>query len=108
MSKQFFEDYDIYSINTPAPSGQKLKKLVSQQLLPLPLIRYTLFILFLLFVTPILLLLSNIISDRDLLYSILVTECFMFLFFSILSGFIFSVTKFPYLQEFKNRFGYTE
>lgn len=107
MSNNFFDEYDIYSINKP--TNPKLKKIIKHQSLPLSLIKYTFSSLTLLFLMPIWLLFSNLVpDDKELLQSILITECSMFLVFSILAGFILSVTKFPKLQEYKKLFGYID
>ena len=101
-----FENYNIYEINTSAPSS--LKKRIKQQLIPLKLIKYTFGFLFFLFCSPLLLLFSKPLEDKELLSSIILTESFVFLIFATLAGIILSLTKNPRLQELKNLFGYTE
>ena len=101
-----FENYNVYDINSKAPSS--IKKKISSQLLPLKLIKYTFGILFFLFCSPLLLLFSRPFEDKEILSSIILTESFAFLIFALLSGIILSITKNPRLQELKNLFGYTE
>lgn len=101
-----FENYNLYDINSKAPSS--IKKKTYSQLLPLKLIKYTFGILFFLFCSPLLLLFSRPFEDKEVLSSIILTESFAFLLFALLSGIILSLTKNPRLQELKNLFGYTE
>ena len=101
-----FENYNLYDINSKAPSS--IKKKIKSQLLPLKLIKYTFGILFFLFCSPLLLLFSKSYEDKEVLSSIILTESFAFLIFALLAGIILSFTKNPRLQELKNLFGYTE
>jgi hypothetical protein len=106
-SKSPFEEYSIYDINMP--SSTEPKKIILAQLLPLKFAKYTIGIIFFLFCSPILVLFSEISpEDSELLSSVLLTECLLFLSFSLLAGIILSVFKNPKIQELKNLFGYIE
>ena len=106
-SKSPFEEYSIYDTYKSSPPIPK--KIVLAQLLPLKFAKYTSGIIFFLFCSPLLVLFSDIShKDSELLSSVLLTECLLFLSFSLLAGIILSVFKNPKIQELKNLFGYIE
>lgn len=108
MKNKFpFEEYSVYDIHLAASSD--LKKKVKSQMIPLRLAKYSVGIILFLFCSPLIILFSGISRpDTDLLSSVLLTECLLFLSFSLLVGIVLAASKSPKIQELKNLFGYIE
>lgn len=106
-NKSPFEEYSVYDIHLSASSD--LKKKVKSQMLPLKLAKYSMGIILFLFCSPLIILFSGISQpDTDLLSSVLLTECLLFLSFSLFVGIVLAASKNPKIQELKNLFGYIE
>ena len=108
IDNKYFTNPDIYA--TFEPASDKMKKGFFAKIIPYNYIKYTLYSLALLFVSPIVLVLLNLdlMQDASLFYPILWTLCISFLFYAILAGAILIVYKIPYMQELKEKLGYTE
>ncbi len=108
IDNKYFTNPDIYA--TFEPSSDKVKKGFFARIIPYNYIKYTLYSLALLFVSPIVLVLLNLdlMQDSSLFYPILWTLCISFCLYAILTGAILIVYKIPYMQELKEKLGYTE
>jgi|GEM_PF-2377446 peptidoglycan/LPS O-acetylase OafA/YrhL len=108
IDNKYFTNPDIYA--TFEPASDKMKKGFFAKIIPYNYIKYTLYSLALLFVSPIVLVLLNLdlMQDASLFYPILWTLCISFLLYAILAGAILIVYKIPYMQELKEKLGYTE
>lgn len=106
--KKYFTNPDIYATFAPAP--ENIKKGFFARIIPYNYIKYTLYSATLLFLSPIVLVLMNLDSmkDEDLFFPIFWTLCVSFVIYSILAGVILISYKIPYLQELKDKLGYTE
>jgi hypothetical protein len=100
-----FEEPDIFLTNKPAPPN--IKKFILANILPSKYWKSILFILSLLFTSPLLFLIFNLQSSK--VFTIVVTTISsLYVLFCMLAGFLFIQLKSPYLQELKDKFGYTE
>lgn len=106
--KSYFTNPDIYATFDPAPD--KIKKGFFARIIPYNFIKCTMYLTSLLFISPIILVLMNLdlMKDENIFYPIFWTLCISFVFYTILAGAILIVYKIPYMQELKDRLGYTE
>lgn len=106
--KTYFTNPDIYA--TFEPASEKIKKGFFARIIPYNYIKYAMYSLTLFFISPIVLVLLNLdlMQDANLFYPILWTLCVSFLFYAIIAGAVLIVYKIPYMQELKEKLGYTE
>ncbi len=106
--KTYFTNPDIYA--TFEPVSEKIKKGFWARIIPYNYIKFTLYFLTLSFFSPIVLVLLNLdlMQDANLFFPILWTLCISFLVNAILAGAVLIVYKIPYMQELKEKLGYTE
>ncbi len=90
-------------------SEMKVRKIIFANILPLKYFYSLVFFLVLLFVSPLLLLVSVQTFELFLSHPIILNSFgILFLFFSIISVLLFVQLKNPYMQEWKDRLGYEE
>lgn len=106
--KEYFTKPNIYSVFEKSPID--IKKNFFYRVIPYTYIKYSIYMMTLLFFSPILVVLfnSDLRKNDAIFYPILLTLSFSFLLFSLLSGAILFFYKIPYMQELKDKFGYTE
>lgn len=90
-------------------SQQRVRKMIFGYILPLKYFYLLWFFLFIFFVSPMILLVSVPAFELFISYPIVFTSFgIFFLFFSILSVFLFVQLKNPFMQEWKDKLGYEE
>jgi hypothetical protein len=106
--KKYFTNPNIYAAFDPAPDG--IKKGFFARIIPYSYIKYTLYSLLVLFLSPIVLVLLNadLMIDQKTFFPIFWTLCILFLVYTILAAAVLVVYKVPYMQELKEKLGYTE
>jgi hypothetical protein len=106
--KKYFTNPDIYA--TFEPASDRIKKGFFARIIPYNYIKYTLYSLAILFFSPIIRVLLNLdlMKDTNILYPILWTLCISFVLYVVLAGAILFFYKIPYMQELKDKLGYTE
>jgi len=106
--KKYFTNPNIYA--TFEPASDRIKKGFFSRIIPYNYIKYTMFSLTVLFFSPIVLVLLNTDSmlDQKTFYPIFWTLCILFLVYTILAAAVLIVYKIPYMQELKEKLGYTE
>ncbi|MCB1176772.1 MAG: hypothetical protein KDK36_04240 [Leptospiraceae bacterium] len=101
-----FENPDLLYVNSSAPDI--IKKRIFARILPTGYVKPFFFSLLVLFLSPLLLLFIPSFRNEGVTLSVIVTISTSFVLFSVLSGLIFAQLKSPYIQELKEKFGYTE
>ena len=106
--KKYFTHPDIYA--TFEPASAKIKEGFFARIIPYNYIKYILYSLTVLFLSPIALVLMNLdfLHDKNTFNPIFWTLCIFFLLYTLLAGAILIVYKIPYMQELKEKLGYTE
>ncbi|MCB1160811.1 MAG: hypothetical protein H7A25_25230 [Leptospiraceae bacterium] len=91
-------------------SKLRIKKNVLSRLLPIRWLKYLAFSLFLLFISPFLLLYAkpSLPGNEKLFHYIIFSLSFLFCIDALLFGIIFLNYKLPILQEWKDKLGYIE
>lgn len=109
MSKKtYFTNPDIYA--TFEPASENIKKGFFAKVIPYKYIKYILYSLLIFFISPILLVLMDIdlMKDEKVFYPVFWTLCITFVMYAILAGAVLIVYKIPYMQELKEKLGYTK
>ncbi|MCX7997472.1 MAG: hypothetical protein N3A69_00785 [Leptospiraceae bacterium] len=90
-------------------TNPKIRKLIFSHIFPLKYLYTLMFFLLLAFVSPLIVLVSlpayELYSSHPMLF---VSFGIFFLFFSIISVFLFVQLKNPFMQEWKDKLGYEE
>lgn len=106
--RTYFTNPNIYATFEKSPVD--IKKKFFYNIVPYKYLKYSIYAMTVLFFSPILVIFlnSDLRKNDELFYPILLTLSFSFLFFSILVSAILFFYKIPYMQELKDKFGYTE
>ena len=107
-NKKYFTKPSIYDTFSPAPDN--IKKGFFARIIPYNYIKYALYSISILFFSPILLVLMNLdfLKDDKIFFPIFWTLCVSFVLYAVLVGAILITYKIPYMQELKDKLGYTE
>lgn len=89
---------------------KNLKQNFFSKIIPYKYIRFSLWTMFLLFFSPIFVICvePNLVKDPKTLNIVIWTLCISFLIYTILTGFVLVFYKNPFMQELKEKFGYSE
>ena len=87
-----------------------IKQSIFSRIIPYKYIQFSLWILLILFLSPILILCiePTLVRDEKAFSLIFITLALSFLLYSILVGFVFIFYKNPFMQEMKDKLGYSE
>lgn len=103
-----FSKPDIYAVFQPAP--ERIKKGILARMFPLKYFKYIIGIMLLLFISPLLLVITepSLMEDDELLTIIFWTESIAFMIYVLLVGVLFFIYRLPYMQQLKDKLGYIE
>lgn len=89
---------------------KNLKTNFFAKIIPYKYIKFSLWIMFLLFFSPILVICAepSLIKDTKTLNLVIWTLCISFCLYTILIGFVLVFYKNPFMQELKEKLGYNE
>jgi hypothetical protein len=106
--EEYFTKPNVYG--TFQPANDRIKKGFFERIIPYKYFKYTFYALLSLFISPIGLVLMNLdlMQDEKIFFPILWTLCVTFVLYTILAGAILIFYKIPYMQELKEKLGYTE